>query len=87
MIKSYLKEADCFLLIYNRNYKESFNDIKFWFNTIKEIKETYNDNSKYIICLIANDFHLDEYEEHERGVKEEEMNYFVRKKIYFWEEK
>ena len=56
IIKDYLKLADCILLIYNINIRESFNNLKKWLYYIKEWRETYDNNLKYITCLIGNDF-------------------------------
>ena len=44
------KKVDCFIIVYDISNKESYKNIKLWYNNIKK-----NSNSKdYLICVIGN---------------------------------
>ena len=44
------ENVDCFIIVYDISNKESFKNIKLWYNNIKKIS-----NSKdYLICVIGN---------------------------------
>ena len=48
--KIFVRDAKIILLVYSINNRHSFEEINFWINFVKEIKE----DDKYIIALVAN---------------------------------
>ena len=69
--KTYYKESDGILLIYDVTNKESFLNVKNWIDSIYESLGNH-ENSKYIIILIGNKIDLIGVEEKVREVTEEE---------------
>ena len=69
--KSYFKESDGILLLYDITNKDSFKNVETWINSINESLGNHR-NSKYIIILIGNKIYLIWVDGKEREITEEE---------------
>ena len=69
--KTYYKDSDGILLMYDVTNKESFLNVKIWIDSIFETLGN-NVNSKYVIFLIGNKIDLIGVEDRKREVTEEE---------------
>ena len=81
--KSYYKESDGILLIYDVTNKESFLNVKNWIDSIYESLGNHED-SKYIIILIGNKIDLIGVEEKVREVTEEEAIKICKENNLLW---
>lgn len=69
--KSYIRESDGILLMYDVTKRETFENVKMWIDSIYEALGN-NENSKYVIILIGNKIDLIGFEGNSRAVTEEE---------------
>ena len=81
--KSYFKESDGILLLYDITNKDSFKNVETWINSINESLGNHQ-NSKYIIILIGNKIDLIGVEGKEREVTEEEGENTCKEKDLVW---
>ena len=81
--KSYFKESDGILLLYDITNKDSFKNVETWINSINESLGNHR-NSKYIIILIGNKIDLIGVDGKEREVTEEEGENTCKEKDLIW---
>jgi small GTP-binding protein len=81
--KSYFKESDGILLLYDVTNKESFKNVETWIKSIHESLGNHQ-NSKYIIILIGNKIDLIGVEGKEREVSTEEGENTCKEKDLVW---
>ena len=81
--KSYFKESDGILLIYDITNKETFKNVEGWIDSIHESLGNHKD-SKYIIILIGNKTDLIGVDDYVREVTEEEAETFCNEKSLVW---
>ena len=81
--KSYYKESDGILLIYDITNRESFENVKNWIDSIYDSLGN-QENSKYIIILIGNKVDLIGVEEYVREVNEDEGKAICEEKGLIW---
>ena len=81
--KSYFKESDGILLLYDITNKDSFKNVETWINSINESLGNHQ-NYKYIIILIGNKIDLIGVEGKEREVTEEEGENTCKEKDLVW---
>ena len=81
--KTYYKESDGILLIYDVTNKESFLNVKNWIDSIYDSLGNH-ENSKYIIILIGNKIDLIGVEEKIREVSEEEAKKICEENNLLW---
>ena len=81
--KSYFKESDGILLLYDITNKDSFKNVETWINSINESLGNHR-NSKYIIILIGNKIDLIGVDGKEREVTEEEGENTCKEKDLVW---
>ena len=81
--KTYYKESDGILLIYDVTNKESFLNVKNWIDSIYDSLGNH-ENSKYIIILIGNKIDLIGVEEKVREVTEEEAKKICKDNNLLW---
>ncbi len=70
LIPSYLKNADCIIIVFDITSKESFNSLNHWLN---DAKENTVEGTIFVIC--ANKIDLKD----KRNVSEEEINDYIKK--------
>lgn len=81
--KTYFKESDGILLLYDVTSKDSFKNIEVWINSIHESIGSQK-NSKYIIILIGNKIDLIGVDGREREVTVEEGQNTCKEKDLVW---
>ena len=81
--KTYFKESDGVLLLYDVTNKESFKNVESWIHSIHESLGN-NVNSKYEIILIGNKVDLIGVDDKIREVKEEEAKSICEEKSLIW---
>ena len=81
--KSYFKESDGILLLYDVTNKESFKNVETWIKSIHESLGNHQ-NSKYIIILIGNKIDLIGVDGKEREVSTEEGENTCKEKDLVW---
>ena len=70
LIPSYLKNADCIIIVYDITNKESFNSLNHWLNSAKE---NTIEGTIFIICGNKSDL------KEKRTISNEEVNKFIEK--------
>ena len=81
--KSYYKESDGILLIYDITNRESFENVKIWIDSIHDSLGN-QENSKYIIILIGNKVDLIGVEDYKRETTEEEAKQKCEENNLLW---
>ena len=81
--KTYYKESDGILLIYDVTNRESFEQLKIWIDSIYD-SLGHSDNSKYLIILIGNKIDLIGEDGKVREVKEEEAETKCNENKMLW---
>ena len=81
--KSYYKESDGILLLYDVTNRDSFKNVNIWLDSIKEVIGNHKD-SKYLIILIGNKIDLIGVDGKERAVTEEEAENMCKEKNLVW---
>ena len=81
--KTYFKESDGVLLLYDVTNKESFKNVESWIDSIHD-SLGHHKNSKYEIILIGNKVDLIGVEEYIREVNEEEAKSICKEKSLIW---
>ena len=81
--KNYYKGSDGILLLYDVTNKESFKNVESWIESIQDSLGKDN-NSKYIIILIANKIDLIGVDDFTREVEEEEAKAICEKNNLIW---
>ena len=81
--KTYYKESDGILLLYDVTNKESFKNVSIWIDSIQEVIGSHKD-SKYVIILIGNKIDLIGVDGKEREVTEQEAKNACTEKNLVW---
>ena len=81
--KSFFKESDGILLLYDVTDKDSFKNVGTWIDSIQEVIGSHKD-SKYVIILIGNKIDLIGVDGRERAVEEEEAKNACKEKNLIW---
>ena len=81
--KSYYKESDGILLIYDITNRESFENVKNWIDSIYDSLGN-QENSKYIIILIGNKVDLIGVEDYKRETTEDEAKQKCEENNLLW---
>ena len=81
--KSYFKESDGILLLYDVTNKDSFKNVNNWLDSIQEVIGSHKD-SKYVIILIGNKIDLIGVDGKERAVTEEEAKSLCNETNLVW---
>ena len=81
--KTYYKESDGILLLYDVTNRDSFKNVNIWLDSIKEVIGNHKD-SKYLIILIGNKIDLIGVDGKERAVTEEEAKNMCTEKNLVW---
>ena len=81
--KTYYKESDGILLLYDVTNRDSFKNVNMWLESIQEVIGSHKD-SKYLIILIGNKIDLIGVDGKEREVTEEEAKNMCSEKNLVW---
>ena len=81
--KSYFKESDGILLLYDVTNKESFKNVEIWIHSIHDSLGNHKD-SKYEIILIGNKVDLIGVDDYVREVNEDEAKNFCEEYCLIW---
>ena len=81
--KSYYKESDGILLLYDVTNKDSYKNVNIWMDSITEVMGNHKD-SKYVIILIGNKIDLIGVDGKERAVTEDEAKNMCIEKNLVW---
>ena len=81
--KTFYKESDGILLLYDVTNRDSFKNVNMWLESIQEVIGSHKD-SKYLIILIGNKIDLIGVDGKERAVTEEEAKNMCTEKNLVW---
>jgi len=81
--KSYYKESDGILLLYDVTNKDSYKNVNIWMDSITEVMGNHKE-SKYVIILIGNKIDLIGVDGKERAVTEDEAKSMCTEKNLVW---
>ncbi len=81
--KSYYKESDGILLLYDVTNKDSYKNVNIWMDSITEVMGNHKE-SKYVIILIGNKIDLIGVDGKERAVTEDEAKSMCIEKNLVW---
>jgi len=81
--KSYYKESDGILLLYDVTNKDSYKNVNIWMDSITEVMGNHKE-SKYVIILIGNKIDLIGVDGKERAVTEDEAKSMCIEKNIVW---
>ena len=82
LTRTYFKNSDAFIILYDITNKQSFIDIEKWITEIKDKGD--NDYYENIIFLIGNKLDLIEEDKNKREVTEEEAKNLFEKYGFIW---